>query len=93
MDLIRRGVPGGASVAILDKRVEAAAEFDFKLGVNTPETHPLSIRPAEAAREIGSRSSGRLDVTVFPNNLLGGDPEMLSQLRAGGIELLAFLVA
>jgi tripartite ATP-independent transporter DctP family solute receptor len=28
-------------------------------------------------------------VTVFANSQLGGDPEMLSQLRAGGIELLA----
>jgi tripartite ATP-independent transporter DctP family solute receptor len=30
-----------------------------------------------------------LNITVFPNSQLGGDPEMLSQLRAGGIELLA----
>jgi len=27
-------------------------------------------------------------VTVLANSQLGGDPEMLSQLRAGGIELL-----
>lgn len=49
----------------------------------------MSIRLTEAAKEIGARSSGRLNVTVFPNSQLGGDPEMLSQLRAGGIELLA----
>jgi tripartite ATP-independent transporter DctP family solute receptor len=30
-----------------------------------------------------------MTVTVFANSQLGGDPEMLSQLRAGGIELLA----
>ena len=58
-----------------------------------PETHPLSIRLTEVAREIGSRSSGRLTVTVFPNSQLGGDPEILSQLSSGGIELLAFLEA
>ena len=73
----------------LGEPAQAAAEFDFKLGVNTPETHPLSIRLTEAAKEIGTRSSGRLNITVFPNSQLGGDPEMLSQLRAGGIELLA----
>ena len=27
-------------------------------------------------------------MTVLANSQLGGDPEMLSQLRAGGIELL-----
>jgi tripartite ATP-independent transporter DctP family solute receptor len=93
MNMTRRGLLGTASAAaltaILGKPAQAAAEFDFKLGVNTPETHPLSIRLTEAAKEIGARSSGRLNITVFPNSQLGGDPEMLSQLRAGGIELLA----
>src|SRR5215469_1520216 len=93
MKMTRRSLLGSASAlgaaAVLGNRARAAAEFDFKLGVNTPETHPLSIRLAEAAKDIGSRSSGRLNITVFPNSQLGGDPEMLSQLRAGGIELLA----
>jgi tripartite ATP-independent transporter DctP family solute receptor len=93
MNMTRRGLLGTASAAaltaILGKPAQAAAEFDFKLGVNTPETHPLSIRLTEAAKEIGARSSGRLNITVFPNSQLGGDTEMLSQLRAGGIELLA----
>src|SRR5271154_1522044 len=93
MNMTRRGLLGTASAiaasVVLGEPAQAAAEFDFKLGVNTPETHPLSIRLIEAAKEIGTRSSGRLNITVFPNSQLGGDPEMLSQLRAGGIELLA----
>jgi tripartite ATP-independent transporter DctP family solute receptor len=84
---------GAASAAwattILTKPASAMSEFEFKLGVNTPDTHPLTLRLTEAARAIGSQSSGRLNVTVFPNSQLGGDPEMLSQVRAGGIELLA----
>ena len=66
-----------------------AAEFDFKLGVNTPETHPLTIRLTEAAKAIGEQSAGRLNITVFANSQLGGDPEMLSQVRSGGIDILA----
>ena len=93
MKLTRRTVLGAISgvsaAAVLGRPAAAAAEFDFKLGVNTPETHPLTVRLTEAAREIGSRSGGRLNVTVFANSQLGGDPEMLSQVRAGGIELLA----
>ncbi|TWC05369.1 tripartite ATP-independent transporter DctP family solute receptor [Bradyrhizobium macuxiense] len=82
---------GTAAVAatMFGKPVLAAAEFDFKLGVNTPETHPLTIRLIEAAKLVGTQSSGRLNITVFANSQLGGDPEMLSQVRAGGIELLA----
>src|ERR1700726_33479 len=93
MKITRRGLIGAASAAlaatVLKKSASAAAEFEFKLGVNTPDTHPLTVRLIEAARAIGAQSSGRLNVTVFPNSQLGGDPEMLSQLRAGGIELLA----
>jgi TRAP-type transport system periplasmic protein len=93
MNLTRRGLLSAASAltatTILGSRAQAAAEFDFKLGANTPETHPLSIRLTEAAKEIGAKSAGRLNITVFPNSQLGGDPEMLSQLRAGGIDLLA----
>jgi TRAP-type transport system periplasmic protein len=92
-NLTRRRLLGGVSMlgaaTVLGRPARAAAEFDFKLGANTPETHPLSIRLAEAAKEIGSRTSGRVNISVFPNSQLGGDPEMLSQVRAGGIELLA----
>jgi tripartite ATP-independent transporter DctP family solute receptor len=91
--MTRRGLLGTASIAtaaaLFGKPAEAAAEFDFKLGVNTPETHPLTIRLTEAARDASARSNGRLTITVFANSQLGGDPEMLSQLRAGGIDLLA----
>ncbi|MCA6103773.1 TRAP transporter substrate-binding protein [Bradyrhizobium australafricanum] len=93
MRLTRRRVLGTGSAAlaatVFGKRAVAAAEFDFKLGVNTPETHPLTIRLTEAAKAVGAQSSGRVNITVFANSQLGGDPEMLSQVRAGGIELLA----
>lgn len=87
----RRALLGAAAMTASTamSRPARAAEFDFKLGVNTPETHPLTVRLSEAARSIGEQSSGRLNVTVFANSQLGGDPEMLSQLRSGGIELLA----
>lgn len=91
-DLTRRALLGAAAVAsagvALKPKSARAAEFDFKLGVDTPDAHPVTIRLTEAARAIGEQSSGRLKVTVFANSQLGGDPEMLSQLRAGGIELL-----
>jgi tripartite ATP-independent transporter DctP family solute receptor len=93
MIMSRRALLGGASAALagayLARPAKAAAEFEFKLGVNTPDTHPLTVRLSEATKDIAARSSGRLVVTVFPNSQLGGDPEMLSQVRAGGIEFLA----
>ncbi|MDI2057229.1 MULTISPECIES: TRAP transporter substrate-binding protein [Bradyrhizobium] len=93
MRMTRRRVLGAGSAAVaatmFGKPALAAAEFDLKLGVNTPETHPLTMRLTEAAKAVGAQSSGRVLITVFANSQLGGDPEMLSQVRAGGIELLA----
>src|ERR1700754_4721798 len=90
--MTRRGVLGAASAAwattVLGKPAKAAAEFDFKLGVNTPDSHPLTISLVEASKAIATQSAGRLSISVFTNSQLGGDPEMLSQVRAGGIELL-----
>jgi TRAP-type transport system periplasmic protein len=91
--ITRRKLLGSAAaacaVSAIGNRARAAAEFEFKLGVNTPDAHPLTVRLVEAASAIGTQSAGRLNVTVFPNSQLGGDPEMLSQLRGGGIDLLA----
>ncbi|UGY20789.1 TRAP transporter substrate-binding protein [Bradyrhizobium septentrionale] len=93
MKMTRRGLlgtgSGAVAAAMFGKPAVAAAEFDFKLGVDTPETHPLTIRLVEAAKAVAEQSAGRVNITVFSNSQLGGDPEMLSQVRAGGIELMA----
>jgi hypothetical protein len=67
-------VPCRLGTSILGKPHAPLPEFEFKLGVNTPDTHPLTLRLTEAAHAIGAQSSGRLNVTVFPNSRLGGDP-------------------
>jgi len=65
----------------------AAPEYTFKYGNNLPDSHPLNIRGKEAAERILKESNGRLEVKVFPNNQLGGDTDMLAQVRSGGIEM------
>ena len=74
-----------ASFGILTRRADAA-EFSYKYANNSPLTHPLNIRATEAAAKIKEESGGRLDIQVFPNNQLGGDTDMLSQVRSGAIE-------
>ena len=65
----------------------AAPEFSFKFGHNQPVTHPLHIRAQEAADRVFAESKGRLEVKVFPNGQMGGDNDMLSQVRSGGIQM------
>lgn len=49
--------------------------------------HPLKVRANEAATRILAESKGRLEFEVFPSNQLGGDTDMLSQKRSGGLEI------
>ena len=63
-----------------------AAEFSCKVGTNLPASHPLNVRVQEASDAIRKETDGRVDIRVFPNNQLGGDPDMFSQLRAGALE-------
>jgi tripartite ATP-independent transporter DctP family solute receptor len=72
--------------AVLRVTRAGAAEYTFKMANNTPESHPLSIRMREAAANILKESDGKVDIQVFPNNQLGSDTDMLSQLRSGALE-------
>src|ERR1700748_1638541 len=63
-----------------------AAEFSYKYANNSPVTHPLNIRTTEAAAPVLEKTSGKVEIKVFPNNQLGSDTDMLSQLRSGALE-------
>ncbi|HVY06013.1 MAG TPA: TRAP transporter substrate-binding protein [Burkholderiales bacterium] len=87
----RRFVQGAAAVSVaglagIASRVHAA-EFTYKFASNLPATHPLNVRMQEAAAKILQESGGKLEIRVFPNNQLGGDTDMLSQLRSGALEM------
>jgi tripartite ATP-independent transporter DctP family solute receptor len=73
-----------ATPAIL-KYPADAAEFNYKFATNQPLTHPSNIRAQEAIDRIREQSNGRIALQLFPNNQLGADTEMLSQVRAGAI--------
>jgi len=66
--------------------IARAAEFNFKYANNLPVTHPLNVRAQEAVERIRKESNGRLEINIFPNNQLGGDTDMLAQVRSGGVE-------
>ena len=62
------------------------AEFAYKYANNLPDTHPLNVRAREMAAAMKAETAGRFDLQIFPNNQLGADTDMLSQIRAGGVE-------
>lgn len=64
-----------------------AAEFELKWGCFAPPDHPLSVNAMEAAKRIGEESKGRVAIKYFPSSQLGGDTDMLSQVRSGALDL------
>lgn len=87
--LSRRTVLAGAALPLftIGTRSARAADFSLKLANNSPVTHPQSVRAQEAADRIRKATNGAVDIQVFPNNQLGSDTDMLSQLRSGAIDL------
>jgi len=82
-------ITGGlAAAAGLAARPARAAEFSFKMGVDWPADHPGSVEGKAGCDQIRSETGGKVDIQFFPNNQLGSDTDMLSQLRSGAIEFL-----
>ncbi len=77
-------VPAAATLFSVP-RYAHAAEITLRYGNNLPLSHPLNIRAKEAAERIARESDGRVEMQIFPANQLGGDTDMLSQVRNGAL--------
>ena len=86
--LLSTTLAAGAAFPLVAIRTRPAhaAEFSYKYANNSPLTHPLNIRTTEAAARVLEKTSGKVEIKVFPNNQLGSDTDMLSQLRSGALE-------
>ncbi|HTR83005.1 MAG TPA: TRAP transporter substrate-binding protein [Reyranella sp.] len=86
--LLTTALAGSAAVPLVAIRTRPAnaAEFSYKYANNSPVTHPLNVRTTEAAARVLEKTSGKVEIKVFPNNQLGSDTDMLSQLRSGALE-------
>ena len=51
-----------------------------------PATHPLNVHLTRAAEQVKAETGGRFEFQLFPNNQLGANSDMLSQLRSGALE-------
>src|SRR5580704_1994681 len=63
-----------------------AAEFSFKYGNQVQASHPVTMGFQQAVDRIKAETGGRVEIGMFPNNALGGDTDMLQQVRSGALE-------
>ncbi|MBV8355604.1 MAG: DctP family TRAP transporter solute-binding subunit [Candidatus Eremiobacteraeota bacterium] len=74
-----------ASINVV-KAPAKAAEFQYKFATNAPISHPLNTNAVPMWENVRKETNGRVDVKIFPNNQLGGDTAMLTQLRSGALQ-------
>jgi tripartite ATP-independent transporter DctP family solute receptor len=80
------GAAGATASGLLLPRFANAAEFTYKFANNLPLTHPVNVRAKQAADRIREESGGRVAIEIFPSSQLGSDPDVLGQVRSGGVE-------
>ena len=84
----RAFVAAASTAAVLGAPAFAqTGNITLKWANNIPATHPSTIRIREAADAIRAETGGKVDIQIFPNNQLGGDTDMLSQVRSGAIDI------
>lgn len=81
---------GSGAATSLARAQAANAEFKLKLGTDLPVTHSVNVRLKEAIDAIAAETKGRVAIQLFPNNQLGSDSDMMSQVRSGALELATF---
>jgi len=66
-----------------------AAQFTYKFGSDNSSDNPLNVRMRAMWAAVKNETDGKLDVSVYPNNQLGGGAAMQAQLRTGALQFLA----
>jgi len=77
-----------AASAILPTRSARAADFEYKMGHSSPESHPFHKRLLEVSDRISKETAGKMKLSIFPASQLGGDNDLLSQARSGAVDFV-----
>ena len=90
--MTRRGFVASAAAitaaAMLPVRPARAADFEYKMGHSSPESHPFHKRLLEVSERIGRETAGKMKLSIFPASQLGGDNDLLSQARSGAVDFV-----
>ncbi|MGY2340269.1 TRAP transporter substrate-binding protein [Pseudomonas sp. SDO5532_S415] len=90
--LVGAGVTvGGAFAASLlpTSGVFAATKpIVLRYSSSLPDTHPLNKQMKAASEAIKAETNGAVDLQVYANASMGGDTDMLSQVRAGAVDFI-----
>lgn len=87
--MTRRSFVAGAAAAgvflpVLGARAQATV---IRWGESLPATHPQVQMAERIAREAKDKSSGRIDIQIFPNSQLGNNNDMIESVSSGALTM------
>ena len=85
MKVKQLGLLAGLALVLSTQSVFAVEKM--RLGHNQPEDHPVHKAMLKFAELAKQYSKGDIDITVFPNGVLGAEREMLEQVQNGILEM------
>jgi TRAP-type transport system periplasmic protein len=65
-----------------------AAQWSYKFATNNPMGDPRNYDAVIMMNNVKRLTGGRLEIKLFPNSILGGDTDMLTQVRVGALEFM-----
>src|SRR5690606_12381276 len=90
MNITRRmcGLMLGTAFSLLAFGAQAQdiRERNFTLALSLASDHPLSVAANEFADLVAEKSDGKLNVSVYPDAVLGSDQQNLSAVRGGTLD-------
>ncbi|MGM8850596.1 TRAP transporter substrate-binding protein [Salinicola halophyticus] len=86
MKIAIAGLIATASLAALSTSANAT-DYTLKFGHLANENHIYNKAALAFEKEVESRSDGRIDVQIFPNEQLGSESEMISSIQLGTADM------
>jgi len=90
MTINRRYVLAGAAAAAtlgLPRQASAQAATSIRWGTVLATSHPEVQMMERISKEVKEKSSGRIDIQVFPNSQLGSGKDMIEAVAAGALQM------
>jgi tripartite ATP-independent transporter DctP family solute receptor len=77
-----------ATTALLGPAAHAQEirERNLRFAFSLAKDHPLGLGAQKFADAVAQKSGGRMKVTLYPNAVLGSDPQNLSSVRGGTLD-------
>lgn len=75
-----------APAVIIPGRSAYAAEYSLKIGMSMPKSHMAVQILDKACDEMAKESKGRIQLQTYPSSQLGGDVDMVMEVRSGALD-------